>query len=64
MSKPVTVFKNGEEHKFKTRKLASLFLFNSIDKEALDNLMLNPTPTARAFYTYTVDYVEFQKRSA
>jgi len=62
MSKPVTVFKNGEERKFKTRKTASLFLFNAIDKEALDSLMRNPTPTTRAFYTYTVDYVEFQKK--
>jgi len=61
-AKPVTVIKNDNKEYFNTRDEASLSLFNKIDKEALDNLMRNPTSEVKAFYTFTEDFVEFRSR--
>jgi hypothetical protein len=61
-AKPVTIIKNDNKEYFNTRDEASLSLFNKIDKEALDNLMRNPTSEVKAFYTFTEDYVEFRSR--
>jgi hypothetical protein len=63
-AKPVTVVKEGAKHQFGTRNEASMFLFNDIEKESLDNLMRNPTFVEQAFYTFTKDFVEFQARTA
>jgi hypothetical protein len=63
-AKPVTVVKEGTKHQFGTRNEASMFLFNDIEKESLDNLMRNPTVTEQAFYTFTEDFVEFQARTS
>ena len=62
-AKPVTVLKEGTKHQFGTRNEASMFLFNDIEKDSLDNLMRNPTVTEQAFYTFTEDFVEFQTRT-
>ncbi len=62
-AKPVTVLREGTKHQFGTRNEASMFLFNDIEKDSLDNLMRNPTVTEQAFYTFTEDFVEFQTRT-
>lgn len=63
-AKPVTVIKSGVKTEHKTRNDASTFLFGKIDKEALDNLMRNPTEDLSAYYTYSDDLLEFNKNSA
>jgi len=62
-AKPVTVIKASETHYFDTRNDASMFLFDKIDKDALDNLMRNPTNELSAEYTFTADYKEFLART-
>ena len=62
-AKPVTVIKSNEVHYFETRDAASTFLFNRICKDSLDNLMRNPTETESAFYTFTVDFKEFESKT-
>jgi hypothetical protein len=63
-AKPVTVIKSGTKQWFDTRNDASMFLFNKIDKEALDNLMRNPTDELSAYYTFSDDLIEFNNKSA
>ena len=62
-AKPVTVIKSGIIQYFKTREDASMFLFNKICKVSLDNLMRNPTETESAFYTFTIDFKEFESKT-
>jgi hypothetical protein len=62
-AKPVTVIKAGEKHYFDTRNDASMFLFNKIDKEALDNLMRYPTANLIAYYTFHDDVIDFENKT-
>ena len=62
-AKPVTVTKSNETQYFETRDAASMFLFNKICKDSLDNLMRNPTESESAFYTFTVDFKEFEAKT-
>ena len=57
---PVIVLQGNGFHVFGTRNEASMFLFNKIDREALDNAMRNPTTNCLVRYQFEADRVEFE----
>ena len=57
---PVIVLKDNGFHVFGTRNEASMFLFDKIDRDALDNLMRNPTINCLVRYQFETDRIEFE----
>jgi hypothetical protein len=60
---PVIVLQGNGFHVFETRNEASIFLFNKIDREALDNAMRNPTTNCLVRYQFEADRIEFDTNS-